>query len=253
VNIEAAARQAREALALAIRAMRAPIDGWKGELERPALDAGNAAIAALDAALSQQAAPAEPVAPVGWLVYLHEPDIEYRIYHDENEAATEAQERGTVAHPVVLYTTPPAPEAPTPLNLNDKAVQKRMAAQWGFAPLPEAQALTDARLAELCVEHGNGTWYTFARAIEREVRAALASSPPAVADAKDAARLDYFEQAADRGEWPNLIFDDDGHWAVVSEGVLGDGRVSVFYGPDIPWHDSVRAAIDAAMAPSEQP
>jgi hypothetical protein len=29
-------------------------------------------------------------------------------------------------------------------------------------------------------------------------------------------------------------------------------KTIAFYGPDMPWHDSVRAAIDAAMAPSEK-
>jgi hypothetical protein len=92
------------------------------------------------AALSQQAAPAEPVA------HLHKfrKITGGRRYEQANLGGPNDHpdcEDGfewTGSEP--LYTTPPAPEAPTPLNLNDKAVQKRMAAQWGFAPLPEAQA-----------------------------------------------------------------------------------------------------------------
>lgn len=41
----AAAPELMEALRLAVHAMRAPIDGWKGEVERLALDKANAAIA----------------------------------------------------------------------------------------------------------------------------------------------------------------------------------------------------------------
>lgn len=35
---------AREALRLAVNAMRAPLDEWKGEVERKALDAAHAAL-----------------------------------------------------------------------------------------------------------------------------------------------------------------------------------------------------------------
>jgi hypothetical protein len=97
--IEAAARQARELRELAQRCIAwhaegfpisDPHDTYPDDLWAAAArpEAIIAVLDEIDAALSQQAAPAEP------------------------------------------------------LNLNDKAVQKRLAAQWGFAPapLPEAQA-----------------------------------------------------------------------------------------------------------------
>lgn len=49
--------------------------------------------------------------PKGWLVYLHQPDVEFRIYHDQNEAETVAQEHGTEAHPVGLLAPARAPVA----------------------------------------------------------------------------------------------------------------------------------------------
>lgn len=55
--IERRARDAAvaEALELSVLAMRAPLDDWKGEVERKALDVANAALAAL-AALRQERA-----------------------------------------------------------------------------------------------------------------------------------------------------------------------------------------------------
>lgn len=44
------AERLRAALTLAVQAMRAPLDGWKGELERKALDAANAALGPNDEA-----------------------------------------------------------------------------------------------------------------------------------------------------------------------------------------------------------
>jgi hypothetical protein len=78
----------------------------------------------------------------------------------------------------------------------------------------------------------------------------------------DTARIDWIERKAAEGWTPNLVYDDDGHFAVSFEGFQpipqGDGAgyaepvtVGAFVEPG-DWHPSVRAAIDAAMS-KEQP
>lgn len=69
---------------------------------------------------------------------------------------------------------------------------------------------------------------------------------------RDAERLRNFEQWADQGYAPCLMFDDDGHWQVSFDGMVAVGdtkpsSLSSFTHPDR-WHDSVGAAIDAATA-----
>ncbi len=43
----------RAAIEMSVRAMRAPLDGWKGELERAALDAARDALSTIDCELKE--------------------------------------------------------------------------------------------------------------------------------------------------------------------------------------------------------
>ncbi|WP_421717466.1 hypothetical protein [Algiphilus sp.] len=72
---------------------------------------------------------------------------------------------------------------------------------------------------------------------------------------KAARRLHLFEEWANEGYAPALVFDDDGRWAVSftsASPVPPDGgftdteQISVLVEPH-EWHDSVNAAIDAAQ------
>jgi hypothetical protein len=72
----------------------------------------------------------------------------------------------------------------------------------------------------------------------------------------DAERLDWFENMADKGFCPALVFDDNGHWAVTCDGmspVPEDDKHTVPVGivsevKPRQWRDSPREAIDAAIA-----
>lgn len=75
----------------------------------------------------------------------------------------------------------------------------------------------------------------------------------AAQNAKDAERLDWFESRANEGGTPALIPDDDGRWAVVEDGMQsvpeGDGPQNIstsFWIEAGQWHETARAAIDAA-------
>jgi hypothetical protein len=92
MSIEAAARQAISAMRLKQR-----VTMWENDGDRAQF---NAAIAALDAALSQQAAPAEPVA---WM-------------HVSMNACYAGANDNVPGYDIPLYTAPPAPEAPKPLD-----------------------------------------------------------------------------------------------------------------------------------------
>lgn len=68
----------------------------------------------------------------------------------------------------------------------------------------------------------------------------------------DTERLDWFEARAREGGCPALVNDDNGHWAVVEDGMqsLPDGPDPQFISTSFlieaeQWHDSVRGAIDA--------
>ena len=93
-------------------------------------------------------------------------------------------------------------------------------------------------------------------------RAALSAHGVKQPEPADTARIDWIERKAAEGWTPNLVYDDDGHFAVSFEGFQpipqGDGAgyaepvtVGAFVEPG-DWHPSVRAAIDAAMS-KEQP
>lgn len=76
-----------------------------------------------------------------------------------------------------------------------------------------------------------------------------------VAKDKDADRLNLFARVADVGCAPALLFDDNGYWAVVDEGMqsVSDGdepqdQVFSFSVPKDAWKTSVRDAIDAYAA-----
>jgi hypothetical protein len=71
--------------------------------------------------------------------------------------------------------------------------------------------------------------------------------------AEDAELLDWLEAMTDKGYCPAVVFDDDGHWAVLFDGIQstpGDGPLtsSFIAGTETAWHDSIRAAIRAARA-----
>jgi hypothetical protein len=93
-------------------------------------------------------------------------------------------------------------------------------------------------------------------------RAALSAHGVKQPEPADTARIDWIERKAAEGWTPNLVYDDDGHFAVSFEGFQpipqGDGAgyaepvtVGAFVEPG-DWHPSVRAASDAAMS-KEQP
>lgn len=86
-------------------------------------------------------------------------------------------------------------------------------------------------------------------------RAALQSALKAVVE--DAERLQFFEDEANKGMTPNLVFDDDGNWSVSYDGMQpcprGDGEgfaetVSILCIVEPQdWRPSVREAVDAAI------
>lgn len=85
-----------------------------------------------------------------------------------------------------------------------------------------------------------------------------APSPTQPVDKADAVRLDWLEAMTHKGYCPAVVFDDDGHWAVLFDGVQsmpGDGppfATSFIAGDETQWHDSIREAIDAAIAAQEK-
>ena len=100
-----------------------------------------------------------------------------------------------------------------------------------------------------------GCW--FPRDIRMLVEQLLATQPLKAEQAKDAAEdaelLDWLEAMTDKGYCPAVVFDDDGHWAVLFDGIQstpGDGPLtsSFIAGTETAWHDSIRAAIRAARA-----
>jgi hypothetical protein len=284
MSIEAM-RQAREALNVLMEA--------KQPIHSHYIIAAQA-IEAIDAAL---AAPAEPVAEylrIGGLSSFHWLKSPKSLSVD-GEA-------------LKLYTTPPAPEAPTPTFpegvaeheqwrmssvieaawqrdaqklalalMSMPATRAEMEADESQGAAPEAQALREAlwkcERAEAKAQEERTRHMNFVLDLHRvinweptlcsfpeieEVRAALASSPPAVADAKDAA--------------PELCRDADGD--VCIDYSNAEGMLSMSFAPDgrISWacnakngsnHGSVTVApivfqvldaeLRAASTPSEQP
>jgi hypothetical protein len=81
-----------------------------------------------------------------------------------------------------------------------------------------------------------------------------ASAPIAPTEPTDGQMLDWLEAKTHEGYCPALVFDDDGHWAVMFDGVQSipvDGHpvVSTFLASsETPWRDTSREAIRAAMA-----
>ena len=75
----------------------------------------------------------------------------------------------------------------------------------------------------------------------------------------DTERLDWFEQQVNKGGCPALIFNDNGWWAVLTDGTQNidvDDPPSIPFiatymaddGEDLPrWKETVREAIDYAM------
>lgn len=94
-------------------------------------------------------------------------------------------------------------------------------------------------------------------AVGSQVDRGVSPAQPERDIARDAARLQFLEDEADRGKAPNLVFDDDGNWCVSYTGVQpmprGDGAgfaetvtIACLVEPQ-EWRPSMRAAIDAAM------
>ena len=75
----------------------------------------------------------------------------------------------------------------------------------------------------------------------------------------DKERLDWLEQIVSEGVCPGLINDDNGHWALVFDGMqnvpTGDAPEDIstsFFIEAHQWRDTVREAIDAALEESEE-
>jgi hypothetical protein len=89
------------------------------------------------------------------------------------------------------------------------------------------------------------------RAENQDLRTQLADATRKLEEArKDAERLNQFENWADEGLCPALVFNDDGKWAVSFEGMqsmdYGSTHYSVFV-PESEWCDSPKEAIDQAI------
>ena len=70
----------------------------------------------------------------------------------------------------------------------------------------------------------------------------------------DTDRLDWLERITHDGACPGLLYDDNGHWSVSFDGMQnvpsGEGPQDIsttFFIEACAWHDSLRAAIDAAI------
>lgn len=75
----------------------------------------------------------------------------------------------------------------------------------------------------------------------------------------DTERIDWLARITDKGACPALINDDNGHWAISFEGIqscpTGDEPEDIqtaFYIEAKDWKNSIREAIDDAMATLQQ-
>jgi hypothetical protein len=106
---------------------------------------------------------------------------------------------------------------------------------------------------DACEEWGKAVGGPHEYEIFAEKLLSAASAPKEPTEPTDGKMLDWLEAKTHEGYCPALIFDDDGHWAVMFDGVQstpGDGppfATSHWAGDETQWFDSVREAIRAAM------
>ncbi len=128
-----------------------------------------------------------------------------------------------------------------------KSSGEKMAVRFNEVVAEHAELLAHERETHKCLGEILGT-------DDSLEQCAIRMKAKAEENARDAERINYFEQRAADGGSPALVNDDNGHWAVVEDGMQsvpeGDGPQTIstsFWIEADQWHDSARAAIDAAM------